>query len=113
MYKLFFKNSLNNLFCMVCDVKGKEFYWSSCGLAGFKGPARGTLYACEKAGLNLAHQLNKRGIKSCDLYLYTKYDRKIKEAVKALRSNRIRIKKIIVMPKMAHNGGRLAARKRR
>lgn len=113
MYRLFFKNSINNLFCMVCDDKGKEFYWSSCGVAGFKGPARSTLFACEKAGLHLAQQLLNKNVNKCTLYLYTKYNKKIKEAVKAIKSSKIKIVGIVVLPKLAHNGGRLAKRKRR
>jgi small subunit ribosomal protein S11 len=113
IYRLFFKETFNNLFCMVCDDKGNEFFWTSCGLAGFKGPARSTPFACENAGLLLSKKLKQKGISKCTLYLYGKFSRKIKEALKSLKDEKIIITRIIVMPRLSHNGGRLAKKKRR
>lgn len=114
MFFLLLKKSLNNLFCIVINIKGEIICYTSCGIAGFKGPAKDTPYAAEQAGILLGKKLRLKKIFILDIFfLKIKVDRKIRDCLKGLYSQKIKIKKIILLPKVAHNGLRLKKKKRK
>jgi small subunit ribosomal protein S11 len=114
VYFLVFKRTVNNLFCVVINIKGEVVVWASSGNSGFRGPARKTPYAAEQAGRNLAALLHVKAIKSIDGFiLRDKIDRKIRDALKGFYLGGARIKRIILLPKVAHNGLRRRKKKRR
>lgn len=113
MYFLKIKITNNNIFLSITNEIGKEFIGISAGSSGFSGPARATDYAAEQAGRNLGFLIRKKKIKEIILILTSRIERKIKAALKGLFSFKIRLKKIIVVPKIAHNGVRLRKRRRK
>lgn len=114
MYFLLVKKSLNNFFCVVINIKGEIICSTSCGILGFKGPAKSTPYAANQSGVLLARKLKKKKIKVIDiLLLRIRVDRNIRDFIKGFYSQKVSIKKIVVTPKLAHNGLRLKKKRRK
>lgn len=114
MHFLVFKRTVNNLFCVVINIKGEVVVWASSGNSGFRGPARKTPYAAEQAGRNLASLSRAKNIKFIDGFiLRDKMDRKIRDALKGFYLGGARIRRIILLPRVAHNGLRRKKKKRR
>lgn len=114
MFFLIIKKSINNLFCIVINKNGKLMAYTTCGITGLKGPAKVTPYAAEQAGIFLGKKLQLKNINIIDcLFLSTKLNRKVRDCLKGLYSEFIKINKILVIPKFAHNGLRKRKKKRR
>ena len=113
MFFLQFKLTKNNLFIIIQNSNGKELIYVSCGSVGFSGPARATDYAAEQAGKQIGFKLKTKNINEVIFILKQKMHRNIRAALKGLYYFKIKIKKIIIVPKIAHNGVRLRKMKRK
>jgi hypothetical protein len=125
---LFIKLTLNNLFAYVYNYyntklkrnrykvlrsKDLNFFSVSLGLTKYKGSARLSNIALEKAGSLLREKLVLNNIRFIHLVLHTRLNRKIKEFLRGFsRYSLIQIRRIIFFPKIAHNGTRLKSKKR-
>jgi hypothetical protein len=109
-----------------------DFCTVSLGLTKYKGPAKRSNISIERAGALLQQKLILKKINSINLVLNTRINRKIKEFLKGFFTQRIiynkyihkykfkkhkmpplvRIERIILFPKVAHNGPRLKNAKR-
>jgi len=114
MLFLIIKKSVNNIFCIVINNQGKLISYTSCGITGLKGPAKVTPYAAELVGKKLGIKLRLKKIRIIDyLILSIKLNRKVRNCLKGLYTEYIKIKHIVVLPKIAHNGLRKRKKKRR
>lgn len=127
-YFLFLKLTLNNLFSYIYNfyhykriskrsvIKKKlNFIGTSLGITKYKGPAKNSPISIETSGLLLAQKCRKiLKKKQFNLILFGRLNRKIKEFLKGFcKVGGMKIKRIILFSKLAHNGCRLKSKKRR
>src|SRR5687767_1920794 len=101
------KSTLNNLFLIAYTKSGKLLHYVTCGIVGYKGPARGTFYAVEKVGKSFLEFLVLKGFFFGVIVLKTKMSKKMREVFRGLYGSKSKIVRIILRIKMAHNGVRL------
>lgn len=112
-YILLICKTVNNIFCNVININGVLIKYLNFGLINFKGAVKKTIYALEQLGLKLSILLKEQNILKLDYFiLTTKLDRKIRNILKGLYMGNIRVDKIYVLPKIAHNGLRKRKKKR-
>lgn len=105
-YKIFIRETLNNMFLVVFSPKGKMLITSSLGMHGLKGAKRCTPYGAELAGRRLGIKMRQRRIFSADAILRSARTPLIKAVFKGFSASRLRIRSISNEAIVAHNGTR-------
>lgn len=113
-YFLIIKKTLNNIFCIVINKKGEIICYTTTGIAGFKGASKTTPYAAEQTGKLLGKKLKNLQIMYLDIFfLQYRLDKIIRDCLKGLYTEKIKVLKIKLFSKVAHNGMRLKKRRRK
>lgn len=104
---------LNNTYITLTDLEGKVISTLCGGLLKIKGPKRSTNVASETIAYKMTHLIKNKGIQFIILKLNgILHTRKMKSALKAIRSGNYAIIKCINITPKAHNGIRRKKRKR-
>ncbi len=104
---LVIKSTKNNLFSYIYSNYLINFFiYKSNGISGYKGPVRSSATSGEKTGYLLGCLAKKLGVRRVIFLINKKLTKKIKECLKGIRRSNLFIKKIIVLPKIPHNGVR-------
>ena len=115
MYILLIKKTVTNIFCIVINNKGKLICYVTCGMLNYRsGQIKRSNYVFEQVGNKLGLKLFDKKIYKIDYFiLQTKLDFRIRSCLKGLMKKVLQIKKIIILPKIAHNGLRKKKKKRK
>ncbi|MFO7867317.1 MAG: 30S ribosomal protein S11 [Candidatus Aminicenantes bacterium] len=104
-------STFNNTIITISDQKGNTVCWGSAGTAGFKGARKGTPFAAQIAGKDVAGKAQESGVRYVDV--------KVKgpgagreSAIRSLQLGGLEIKSIRDVTPIPHNGCRQRKRRR-
>lgn len=110
--KVYVSASFNNTLITVTDEKGDTLAWGSAGSAGFKGTRKSTPFAATTAVEKVIKEAKEKfGLKEVEIYVKGPGPGR-DAALRAIRSQGLRISMIADVTPMPHNGAR-AKKKRR
>jgi len=107
----YIQSTFNNTIITITDQQGNTVCWASSGTSGFKGARKGTPFAAQLAGREVAAKAKDFGVRYVDV--------KVKgpgagreSAIRALQADGIEIKSIKDITPIPHNGCRVRKRRR-
>ncbi len=109
--KVFITATFNNTLVTITDVGGNALYWSSSGLAGFKGARKSTPYAATTAVETVARKAQGIGLKEVEVFIKGPGPGR-DAALRGLKAVGLNITLIADVTPIPHNGVR-AKKKRR
>ena len=109
--KVFITATFNNTLVTITDVAGNALYWSSSGLAGFKGARKSTPYAATTAVEAVARKAQGIGLKEVEVFIKGPGPGR-DAALRGLKAVGLNITLIADVTPIPHNGVR-AKKKRR
>jgi small subunit ribosomal protein S11 len=105
------KSTFNNTIVTVTDLNGDTIAWDSAGSMGFKGSRKGTPFAAQRAGENVAEKVKKMGVREVDVRVQGPGAGR-ESAVRALQQRNIDVKSIEDVTPIPHNGCRPKKKRR-
>jgi len=105
------KSTFNNTIVTVSDLNGDTIAWDSAGSMGFKGSRKGTPFAAQRAGENVAEKVKKMGVREAEVRVQGPGAGR-ESAVRALQQRGIDVKSIEDVTPLPHNGCRPKKRRR-
>lgn len=105
------KSTFNNTIVTVTDLNGDTLAWDSAGSMGFKGSRKGTPFAAQRAGENVADKSKKMGVREVEVRVQGAGAGR-DSAVRALQASGIEVKSIEDVTPLPHNGCRPKKRRR-
>ena len=105
------RSTFNNTIVTITDPEGNALCWASGGTIGFTGTKKGTAFAAQLAGDNVARQAREFGMTKVDVF--TKGPGSGREtAIRALQTAGIEVGVIKDVTPVPHGGCRLKKRRR-
>jgi small subunit ribosomal protein S11 len=105
------KSTFNNTIVTVSDLNGDTIAWDSAGSMGFKGSRKGTPFAAQRAGENVAEKVKKMGVREAEVRVQGPGAGR-ESAVRALQQRGIDVKSIEDVTPLPHNGCRPKKKRR-
>ncbi|MCC6574508.1 MAG: 30S ribosomal protein S11 [Planctomycetes bacterium] len=105
------KSTFNNTIVTITDLNGDTLAWDSAGSMGFKGSRKGTPFAAQRAGENVADKSKKMGVREVEVRVQGAGAGR-DSAVRALQASGIEVKSIEDVTPLPHNGCRPKKRRR-
>ncbi len=103
--------TFNNTHVTVSDMEGNVVAWASAGGMGFKGSRKGTPFAAQQAGSQVAQAVRSMGCKSLEVRVKGPGSGR-ESAIRALQAAGIVVKSIRDVTPIPHNGCRPPKRRR-
>jgi small subunit ribosomal protein S11 len=103
--------SLNNTIVTITDLNGRVVAHASGGSCGFKGARKSTPYAAQMASEEATRQSKERGVKKVEVRLSGPGPGR-ESALRALYLNGLKIKTILDVTPVPHNGCRPPKKRR-
>jgi small subunit ribosomal protein S11 len=103
--------TFNNTHVTVSDMEGNVVAWASAGGLGFKGSRKGTPFAAQQAGSQVAQAVRSMGCKSLEVRVKGPGSGR-ESAIRALQAAGIVVKSIRDVTPIPHNGCRPPKRRR-
>ncbi|MBK8208441.1 MAG: 30S ribosomal protein S11 [Planctomycetes bacterium] len=108
---VYVKSTFNNTIVTVTDLNGDTLAWDSAGSMGFKGSRKGTPFAAQRAGENVAEKVKKIGVREVEVRVQGPGAGR-ESAVRALQQRGIDVKSIEDVTPIPHNGCRPKKKRR-
>jgi small subunit ribosomal protein S11 len=105
------KSTFNNTIVTVSDLNGDTIAWDSAGSMGFKGSRKGTPFAAQRAGENVAEKVKKMGVREAEVRVQGPGAGR-ESAVRALQQRGIDVKSIEDVTPLPHKGCRPKKKRR-
>jgi small subunit ribosomal protein S11 len=105
------KSTFNNTIVTVTDLNGDTLAWDSAGSMGFKGSRKGTPFAAQRAGENVAEKVKKMGVREVEVRVQGPGAGR-ESAVRAIQQRGIDVKSIEDVTPLPHNGCRPKKKRR-
>lgn len=105
------KSTFNNTIVTVTDLNGDTLAWDSAGSMGFKGSRKGTPFAAQRAGENVAEKVKKMGVREVEVRVQGPGAGR-ESAVRAIQQRGIEVKSIEDVTPLPHNGCRPKKKRR-
>ena len=105
------KSTFNNTIISVTDIDGDVVAWDSSGALGFKGSRKSTPFAAQKAAENVAKKVVKLGMKEVDVFIKGPGAGR-ESSVRALEASGLKVKMILDVTPIPHNGCRPPKKRR-
>lgn len=105
------KSTFNNTIVTVTDLNGDTLAWDSSGSMGFKGSRKGTPFAAQRAGENVAEKVKKMGVREVEARVQGAGAGR-ESAVRAVQQRGIDVKSIEDVTPLPHNGCRPKKKRR-
>lgn len=105
------KSTFNNTIISVTDIDGDVLAWDSSGALGFKGSRKSTPFAAQKAAENVAKKVVKLGMKEVDVFIKGPGAGR-ESSVRALEASGLKVKMILDVTPIPHNGCRPPKKRR-
>ncbi|OQY49128.1 MAG: 30S ribosomal protein S11 [Anaerolineaceae bacterium 4572_78] len=109
--KAYIHATFNNTIVTLTDQKGNAVCWYSGGTSGFKGSRKSTPYAAQIAGVHAARTAVEHGMREIEVYVKGPGPGR-ESAIRALQANGLKVKSIIDVTPIPHNGCRPPKRRR-
>lgn len=103
--------SFNNIIITMANGQGETVSWASAGKAGFRGSKKNTPYAAQIAASDAASVAYEAGMRSAEVFVKGPGSGR-ESAIRAIDGSGIRVKKIIDVTPIPHNGCRPPKRRR-
>lgn len=108
---VYIKASFNNIIITLTNKSGQVISWGSAGKAGFRGSKKNTPYAAQIAATDAAKVAHEAGMRSAQVYVKGPGGGR-EAAIRAVDASGIKIRKIIDVTPIPHNGCRPPKRRR-
>jgi small subunit ribosomal protein S11 len=105
------QSSFNNTIITITDHVGNSICWSSAGTSGFKGARKGTPFAAQLAGKDVAVKAREAGVRYVDVRV-TGPGAGRESAIRSLQTAGLEIKSIKDVTPIPHNGCRVRKKRR-
>jgi small subunit ribosomal protein S11 len=105
------QSTFNNTIITITDHVGNSICWSSCGTSGFKGARKGTPFAAQLAGKDVAVKAREAGVRYVDVRV-TGPGAGRESAIRSLQTAGLEIKSIKDVTPIPHNGCRVRKKRR-
>jgi len=105
------QSTFNNTIITITDHLGNSICWSSAGTSGFKGARKGTPFAAQLAGKDVASKAREAGVRYVDV-LVTGPGAGRESAIRSLQTSGLEIKSIKDVTPIPHNGCRVRKKRR-
>lgn len=105
------KSTFNNTIISITDIDGDVLAWDSSGALGFKGSRKSTPFAAQKAAENVAKKVVKLGMKEVDVFIKGPGAGR-ESSVRALEASGLKVKMILDVTPIPHNGCRPPKKRR-
>ena len=103
--------TFNNTIVTITDQKGNTVSWASAGSSGFKGSRKSTPYAARMASQNAAREAQESGMQEVDVVIKGPGPGR-EAAIRALQASGIRVRSILDITPVPHNGCRPPKKRR-
>ncbi|MCC6465892.1 MAG: 30S ribosomal protein S11 [Planctomycetes bacterium] len=108
---VYVKSTFNNTIVTVTDLNGDTIAWDSAGSMGFKGSRKGTPFAAQRAGENVAEKIKKMGVREVEVLVQGPGAGR-ESAVRSMQGRGIEVKSIEDITPLPHNGCRPKKKRR-
>ena len=105
------QSTFNNTIITITDHVGNSICWASCGTSGFKGARKGTPFAAQLAGKDVAVKAREAGVRYVDVRV-TGPGAGRESAIRSLQTAGLEIKSIKDVTPIPHNGCRVRKKRR-
>jgi small subunit ribosomal protein S11 len=105
------QSTFNNTIITITDHVGNSVCWSSAGTSGFKGARKGTPFAAQLAGKDVAVKAREAGVRYVDVRV-TGPGAGRESAIRSLQTAGLEIKSIKDVTPIPHNGCRVRKKRR-
>jgi len=105
------QSTFNNTIITITDHVGNSICWSSAGTSGFKGARKGTPFAAQLAGKDVAVKAREAGVRYVDVRV-TGPGAGRESAIRSLQTSGLEIKSIKDVTPIPHNGCRVRKKRR-
>lgn len=103
--------TFNNIIVTMTDKQGNVISWGTAGKAGFRGSKKNTPYAAQIAAADAAQVAYDAGMRSAEVYVKGPGSGR-EAAIRAIDGLGIKIRKIVDVTPLPHNGCRPPKRRR-
>lgn len=108
---VYIQASFNNIIITLTNKSGQVISWASAGKAGFRGSKKNTPYAAQIAASDAAKVAHEAGMRSAQVYVKGPGGGR-EAAIRAVDASGIKVRKIIDVTPIPHNGCRPPKRRR-
>jgi len=105
------QSTFNNTIITITDHVGNSISWSSAGTSRFKGARKGTPFAAQLAGKDVAVKAREAGVRYVDVRV-TGPGAGRESAIRSLQTSGLEIKSIKDVTPIPHNGCRVRKKRR-
>ncbi len=107
----YIKASFNNIIISMTNKQGQVISWASAGKAGFRGSKKNTPYAAQIAATDAASAAREAGLRSVEVYVKGPGSGR-ESAIRAIDGAGIKVRRIIDVTPIPHNGCRPPKKRR-
>ena len=108
---VYIKASFNNIIISMTNKQGQVISWASAGKAGFRGSKKNTPYAAQIAASDAAATAHEAGLRSVEVYVKGPGSGR-ESAIRAIDGAGIKVRRIIDVTPIPHNGCRPPKKRR-
>ena len=108
---VYIQASFNNIIITLTNKGGQVISWASAGKAGFRGSKKNTPYAAQIAATDAAKVAHEAGMRSAQVFVKGPGGGR-EAAIRAVDASGIKVRKIIDVTPIPHNGCRPPKRRR-
>lgn len=108
---VYIQASFNNIIITMANKQGNVISWGTAGKAGFRGSKKNTPYAAQIAAADAAQVAYDAGMRAAEVYVKGPGSGR-EAAIRAIDGLGIRIRKIVDVTPLPHNGCRPPKRRR-
>lgn len=105
------KASFNNIIISLTNKKGDVISWSSAGKQGFRGSKKNTPYAAQIAASDAASVAHEAGVRSVEVFVKGPGSGR-ESAIRAIDGAGIKVRRIVDVTPIPHNGCRPPKKRR-
>ena len=103
--------TFNNTIVTMTDQQGNVVAWASAGTAGFKGSRKSTPYAARMAAQQAAESSQEHGMQEVDVYVKGPGPGR-EAAIRAVQASGLKVRSIVDVTPIPHNGVRPPKKRR-
>lgn len=108
---VYIKASFNNIIISMTNKQGQVISWASAGKAGFRGSKKNTPYAAQIAAADAAGVAHEAGLRSVEVYVKGPGAGR-ESAIRAIDNAGIKVRRIVDVTPIPHNGCRPPKKRR-
>lgn len=105
------KSTFNNTIVSITDIDGDVLAWDTSGSSGFKGSRKSTPFAAQRAAESAAKKVVKLGMKEVDVFIKGPGAGR-ESSIRALEAAGLKVKMIMDVTPIPHNGCRPPKKRR-